>query len=232
VKCETVDFSSLVDLLRYRAENQGSRTAFQFLKDGQEEDASLSFADLDQKARNIAVHLHKWVPEPRGSTVVLLYPNDLHFITAFFGCLYAGSIPVPAFAPNARRDNSQRLEAIATNAGAHVVLTTEASMAIMREWIEASASLKDIRYHVTDELDETSMSEWVDPALRSDTLAFLQYTSGSTGTPKGVMVTHGNILHNVALMKKAYGHSEESIFVCWVPLYHDLGLIGHVIQSV
>jgi acyl-CoA synthetase (AMP-forming)/AMP-acid ligase II len=166
MKRDTEGFSSLVDLLRYRAENQGSRTAFTFLKNG--------------------------------------HPNDLDFITAFFGCLYAGAIPVPAFAPNSRRNNSQRLEAIATNAGAGVVLTTEASMAIMREWISASENLRNIRYLVTDELDETLMSDWVDPSVGTDTLAFLQYTSGSTGAPKGVMVTHGNLLHNVALMKKAY----------------------------
>jgi acyl-CoA synthetase (AMP-forming)/AMP-acid ligase II len=232
MKRDTEGFSSLVDLLRYRAENQGSRTAFTFLKNGQEEDGTLTFAMLDQKARDIAAHLHKSVPEPKGRTVVLLYPNDLDFITAFFGCLYAGAIPVPAFAPNSRRNNSQRLEAIATNAGAGVVLTTEASMAIMREWISASENLRNIRYLVTDELDETLMSDWVDPSVGTDTLAFLQYTSGSTGAPKGVMVTHGNLLHNVALMKKAYGHDEDSIFVCWVPLYHDLGLIGHVIQTV
>ena len=232
MKCETENFASLVDLLRYRAENQGSRTAFQFLKNGQEEDRALTFATLDQKARDIAAHIHEWVPEPKGRTVVLLYPNALDFITAFFGCLYAGAIPVPAFAPNSRRNSSQRLEAIATNAGARVALTTEASMGIMREWINASEKLKDLRYHVTDEVDETAVSEWVDPNIGKDTLAFLQYTSGSTGTPKGVMVTHGNLLHNVALMKKAYGHSDKSIFVCWVPLYHDLGLIGHVIQTV
>jgi acyl-CoA synthetase (AMP-forming)/AMP-acid ligase II len=232
MKCEPEDFSSLVDLLRYRAENQGSRTAFKFLKDGHEEDGTLTFAALDQKARDIAVHLDKWIPEAKGRTVVLLYPNDLDFIAAFFGCLYAGAIPVPALAPNSRRNNSQRLEAIATNAGAQVVLTTEASIAIMREWIDASENLREIRYFVTDELVQTSMSGWVDPSVSTDTLAFLQYTSGSTGTPKGVMVTHGNLLHNVALMKKAYGHSERSIFVSWVPLYHDLGLIGHVIQTV
>ena len=229
---QSEDFSSLVELLRHRAETQGSATAFQFLDDGQEEGASLTFAELDQKARDIAVHLRDWVPDPEGSTVVLLYPNDLDFITAFFGCLYAGAIPVPAFAPNARRNNSQRLEAIAANARAKVVLTTEASMAIMQPWIAASDALAGLDYHVTDALDETPLSRWVEPDLDRDSLAFLQYTSGSTGTPKGVMVTHGNLLHNVSLMKEAYGHDEASVFVCWVPLYHDLGLIGHVIQTV
>jgi acyl-CoA synthetase (AMP-forming)/AMP-acid ligase II len=91
-------------------------------------------------------------------------------------------------------------------------------------------SLKALRWHTSDDLPASLDGQWREPAVHADTLAFLQYTSGSTAAPKGVMVTHGNLLSNERMIRSAFQQTEHSVIVGWLPLYHDMGLIGNVIQ--
>ncbi|WP_411851402.1 amino acid adenylation domain-containing protein [Stenotrophomonas sp. LGBM10] len=226
----TQRFASLVDLGRHRAVENGGQTAFVFLKDGHQPQASWTYAQLDERARAIAAWLQ--ARGGHGERVILLYSSGLDFIAGFMGCLYAGALAVPVYTPQARDEHWQRLEQLSDDADAGFVLTTADMHRALHDRLAASARLGTVPCCLTDTLDLDHAAGWVDPRVRADDLAFLQYTSGSTGAPKGVMVSHGNLLHNQMLMQAAFDHDADSVFVSWLPLFHDMGLIGNVLHTL
>jgi acyl-CoA synthetase (AMP-forming)/AMP-acid ligase II len=223
------EVSTWVDLLSYRAQNQSDKTAYTFLQDGETEAGRLTYKELDRLARAIAKQLQSL--DATGSRALLLYPPGLEFIAAFFGCLYAGVVAVPAYPPR-RNQNISRLQAIVSDAQAAVALTTTSELTNIERRFAQNRELAALRWLVTDKIASNLASDWQEPTVSRDTLAFLQYTSGSTGTPKGVMVSHGNLLHNSALIHKCFEHTPNSQGVIWLPLYHDMGLIGGVLQPL
>jgi acyl transferase domain-containing protein/acyl-CoA synthetase (AMP-forming)/AMP-acid ligase II/acyl carrier protein len=224
--------SSWVDLLRWRVTQQPGQRAYTFLTDGEIERDHLSYADLDVQARMIGALLQKDVAS--GTRALLVYPSGLEFIAAFFGCLYSGIIAVPVYPPSAARSDRTlaKFHAIVNDAQPAVILTTSSLSARVDSLLSLSPESQAIRVVVTDALTPDLAEDWQVPAVQADTLAFLQYTSGSTGLPKGVMVTHGNLLHNSSLVERYCLHPEEAHGVTWLPLYHDLGLIGGVLQPL
>src|ERR1044072_2554517 len=178
---------TLVYFLRVLLLGESSRTAYTFLVDGETEEVSLTYGELDARARAIAARLQRL--GAYGERVLLLYPPDLEYIAAFFGCLYAGAVAVPIFAPRANRSLS-RLQAIAADAEAKVVLTTSAVFARIEPFLAQVSELQAMHWLATDNLEEDTVQEWTETHLDSDTLAFIQYTSGSTASPQGVMVSH------------------------------------------
>ncbi|MGB8510245.1 MAG: AMP-binding protein, partial [Pyrinomonadaceae bacterium] len=226
------DHSTLVDLLRWRAEHQPHRLGYTFLSNGEDEEVSFTYAELDRQARIIGGLLQSRVKP--GERVLLLYPSGLKFIAAFFGCLYSGVIAVPVYPPDpARLDLTLlRFQSIVNNARPAAALTTSAILSKFSELIERDQDFRSIQWVMTDDIEPEYADTWQYPAIDGNTLAFLQYTSGSTSTPKGVMVSHANLLHNEQTIQRACRHTHESTFVGWLPLYHDMGLIGNVIQPL
>ena len=222
-------FSTLVELSRYRSQTQPKLKAYTFLKDGETESASLTYEALDRKARAIASQLQSRCGI--GSRALLLYPAGLEFITAFFGCLYAGVMATPAYPPR-RNQNLSRLQAVVTDAQAPVALTTTSLLANIEGRFAQYPELADLDWLATDNLTSDLASDWQEAAVNSDSLAFLQYTSGSTGKPKGVMVSHGNLLHNQRMIEQAFGHTHKTVVLGWLPLFHDMGLIGNLLQPM
>ena len=223
-------FDSLVALGRYRARACADDVAFVFLKDGETPQGELTYAALDLRARAIGAWLQ--ARGARGERVVLLYPSGLEFVAAFMGCLYAGAQAVPVYTPQARDEHWQRLDALAADAGARFLLTTSEMRGSVTERVAAAACLSQLEQCITDQVADADAALWRDPGAGLGDIAFLQYTSGSTGTPKGVMVSHGNLLHNQMLMHTAFGNDRDSVFVSWLPLFHDMGLIGNVLHTL
>jgi acyl-CoA synthetase (AMP-forming)/AMP-acid ligase II/acyl carrier protein len=219
--------ASLLDILSYRAQHQTDRQAYIFLQNGETESGSLTYGELDRQARAIATQIQSW----QGERALLLYPSGLEFITAFFGCLYAGVIAVPVYPPR-RNQNLSRLLSIVNDAQAKIALTSESILKDIDQSWEKQPELSELKLIATDSLTSSSQEEFSSSLVTPETLAFLQYTSGSTGTPKGVMVTHGNIIHNQKLIQQAFSHSDKTIFAGWLPLFHDMGLIGNVLQPM
>ncbi|TAN51400.1 MAG: hypothetical protein EPN21_06740, partial [Methylococcaceae bacterium] len=220
--CAPSPFSHCVELLRARAQGLPNKTAYVFLGNGDSESGRLSFAALDRRARAIAARLQAM--DLTGERALLLYPPGLAYIEAFFGCLYAGVVAVPAYPP-ARRQR-QRLAAIVDDAAPAIVLTTESLAATLPDDFAVR------RCFATDGPERAEAAAWTPPLLSPASLAFLQYTSGSTGDPKGVMVSHGNLLANQAAIRQSFGHDEHATVVGWLPLYHDMGLIGNLMQPL
>jgi amino acid adenylation domain-containing protein len=222
----TSEIQTLVALLRHRALRRPDHRAYTFLLDGEGEAVHLSYGELDRQARSIAARLQALGVQ--GERALLLYPPGLQYAAAFFGCLYAGVTAVPVYPPRPNRPDPRFL-AILSDARARVVLTTSDILPNAERLLPAAAP---VVWLATDGLDRERAEEWNDPGVGPDQLAFLQYTSGSTSAPKGVMVSHGNLIHNERLIQRAFGVTAESVVVGWLPLYHDMGLIGNLLQPL
>ena len=223
--------SSWVELLQARAQRLGARTAYTFLEDGEDDASSLTYAELDVRARQIAARLQR-VASP-GDRALLLYPPGLEYIAAFFGCLYAGVVAVPVYPPDPSRleRTLPRVQAISVDAGAKLVLSNSFILGLANDLFELVPDLKALTWISTDSLTDPPEG-WRPLALGPDSLAFLQYTSGSTGAPKGVMLTHGNLLRNQEMIEQGFSHGKNPCVVGWLPMYHDMGLIGTVLHPL
>jgi acyl-CoA synthetase (AMP-forming)/AMP-acid ligase II len=223
------EISTLVDLLRLRSQNQSDLTAYTFLQDGETPSVFLTYKELDRQARAIAAQLQSI--NAAGERALLLYPAGLDFIAAFFGCLYASVVAVPAYPPRPNQ-NMSRLQAIVSDAQATVALTTTSLLGNIESRFAENPEFPKLQWLATDNIVGNQAQAWHEPDIQGSHLAFLQYTSGSTGTPKGVMVSHSNLLHNSALIQKSFADTPNSQGVSWLPPYHDMGLIGGVLQPL
>ena len=223
-------FCSLVEMLRERADAHPGKRAYVFLSDGEQESGSLTYGELDLKSRVLAAHLQQEVIP--GTHALLLYPSGLEFITAFFGCLYAGIVAIPLALPHLVRLNRTlpRLRAIAHDAEAKLVLTTATVGRRTNELIASVPELAGARFLATDHVAQGSAVHWQEPRLAPDAIALLQYTSGSTSTPRGVVLSHLNILQNLAYIQQSEDNTEDSRSVSWLPIHHDMGLIEGILQ--
>ena len=227
--------STLVDILRERSQLQPDATGYTFLQDGKNEWGTLSYATLDLQARAIATAIRALTAQ--GTNVQVVYPYDagLEFIAAFFGCLYAGVVAVTDNPPR-KPEAIAKLQVRAKASEATVLISTAGFLSYLKSQLQKDADLaphlNKLTWLATDKVPPEQATDWVQPDLQRDTLAFLQYTSGSTGNPKGVMVTHGNMIHNSQIIYDSFGHSDQSQGVIWLPLFHDMGLVGGVLQPL
>lgn len=217
--------TSIVHCLRELAAERPVDTAFTYLVDGDAPQASISYAQLDRRARAIAAHLQD--RRLAGQNLVLAYPPGLEFIAAFFGALYAGCVAVPVYLPRTR--TLDRFHAIVGDAEASLVLSTAATVAAAKTMNGRSAAVDWI---ATDELTDAHADCWTEHDPGPDSLAMIQYTSGSTSRPKGVMLSHANLLANTRAINNAFGVGPDTKGVFWLPACHDMGLIGGVLGPV
>ncbi|PPK38203.1 non-ribosomal peptide synthetase [Pseudomonas laurylsulfatiphila] len=219
--------STMVQALQRRAALTPDRVALRFLAETPEQAVVLSYRELDQRARTIAGALQAQADV--GDRAVLLFPSGPDYVAAFFGCLYAGVIAVPAYPPEStRRHHQERLLSIISDAQPRLLLTS-AGLRDALQPIEGAPPLLCV-----DTLDGALADRWVAADLQDDHIAFLQYTSGSTALPKGVQVSHGNLVANELLIRHGFGIdlNPDDVIVSWLPLYHDMGLIGGLLQPI
>jgi acyl-CoA synthetase (AMP-forming)/AMP-acid ligase II len=216
-------------LLRRRAARSPDRCAFTFLADGEGREQVWTYARLDHRARAIAARLAQL--GAGGQRVLLVYPSGPEFLAGLFGCLYAGAVPVPAYPPRPNR-TLIRLQTIVADSQPCLALTQADTLARLQHRIEANPYLKCLAWLAGDEVDDALASQWGEPHIAPDMPALLQYTSGSTSEPKGVVLGHRRLLQNSSIVQAAFEVSEESICVGWLPLFHDMGLIGNVLTAL
>lgn len=225
--------NTMVDLLVHQAVERQDATACVFLDD-QGHEIAVTYTQLDRRARAIAAELQQRAS--RGDRVLLVFPAGIEFISAFFGCLYAGVVAVPATYPKRRRP-LPRMNRIAADCGAHLVLTTTQTLETI-DIQQVDPEVGHLDWIATDTIDSEMDCHWNAPDVEETDLAFLQYTSGSTSDPKGVMVSHGNLLSNLSVIRQAFGIGEvesdhlSQTGVFWLPAYHDMGLIGGILTPL
>ena len=221
-----LSYANFAESLQHHARTIPEQLAYRFLVDGRDSEVTITFAELDRAARAAAATLQRHcVP---GDRVLILLKPGLDYVTGFLGCLYAGLIAVPAYPPGATK-TLDRLDGILGDCNPAAALTTREDTEAIRTRLAETAP-------ATQVLDitqlETTASDWRPVAVTRSDAAFLQYTSGSTGTPKGVVVTHGNLIHNSQSIHENFSTHQGSHNVSWLPPYHDMGLIGGILQSV
>ncbi|MGF1487955.1 MAG: fatty acyl-AMP ligase [Prochloraceae cyanobacterium] len=229
------NYSTLITLLRDRANERPDDKVYTFLTDPKTASGSLTYQELETRSRAIAAQLQYLNAAGDRALVVYPYTGGIEFITAFFGCLYANLVAVTSNAPK-NAASLAKLERRAIDSKATVGLTTKELLDkfkyLQDRNPQLAPQLKQIKWIATDTIDNSFASSWIEPHINGDNLAFLQYTSGSTGIPKGVMVTHQNILQNSETIARTFQHTKNSKGAIWLPLYHDMGLIGGVIQPI
>ncbi|MEJ7599639.1 MAG: fatty acyl-AMP ligase [Kofleriaceae bacterium] len=231
--------NTLVELLEDRARARPDDVLYTFLENGEDVTTSITHRELDARARLIAAQLRSCMRV--GDSALLVFAPGLDYIAAFFGCLYAGVIAVPAYPPDPRRlaRTVPRLTAIARTSGARIVVTMEAIRALAASvpgletltWLAIDELTQAER--VLDRVSDRAIVRDFDRVFNPDAIAFLQYTSGSTGAPRGVMLTHRAVLANLAAITDAFGLADRPPrTVSWLPPYHDMGLVGAILGSL
>ncbi len=226
------ELPTLVDLLRWRADHEPDRLAYLYLKDGVTLERQLTYAELDHHIRVLAGWLERHTRP--GDRALLLYSRGLDVVIAFWACLYAGVIAIPAPPPDPVRvkQSVPRLKSIVRDAQATVLLASADTLAALRplsleiglensdQWIESAS------------IASNWADQWEEQNLNREDVAYLQYTSGSTSAPKGVMITHANLVHQCDLLRRVGECDGESRVLTWLPYFHDYGLVHGIITPI
>ncbi len=209
-------------------------TMYRFLESGDVDGPTVSWtmADLDLRARAIASRLQ--ADDLVGQRALLLFAPGLDFVAAFWGCVLAGVVAVPAYPPDPSRvkQTFSRLTAIAGACTPRVVLGTRRIADYGAALFRSSREFSGADWIAVDDVAESMAATWTAPDPDPAADVYLQYTSGSTGAPKGVRVAHDTVFANVALAEELIRIDRDTRGVCWVPLYHDMGLLAYVLGSV
>lgn len=221
---------TIIGILCERAKTTPDKIAFKYILDDEKKVEELSYKGLWNGALIVADFLRKRADT--GDRVMLLFPPGLDYVKAFYGCLLAGMIAVPLYPPR-RNSKSERIMGVATSCQSLLALTVNSELAAINKILsEAEQTTPSLSIHAVDALREQEKLLNTYENVGLDCPAFLQYTSGSTGSPKGVVVTHGNIIGNLRHLTVTAGGNTSDVFVNWLPLFHDFGLITAVLWPV
>lgn len=221
--------STLLELLRTQADRHPDNLAYRFIQDGDSDIVTVTYAELDRRARAIGAWLESFGAS--GERALLLYPPGLDYIASFFGCLYAGVTAVPAYPPRLNRP-VPRIQSIVADSQPSFALTTTTILNNLEQRFEHTPDLQALTWLNTEQVPAGLEADWRHPDISPDTLAFLQYTSGSTSKPKGVMLSHGNLMHNLKAIHHGFQLNASDSGVFWLPSYHDMGLIGGILEPM
>ncbi len=225
-----VDFKTLVEMLCFRAREHPNRVVFTFdpgIADSTAE--TITYGELDIRARAIAAELQQSDTEHK--PVILIFDCGIEFVTSFFGCIYSTAIPVPIYPPFSTKQLDQ-LHSIIQNCGASTALVTSALLDSIKQIDMGFPITSKMNWFEVDLMNDSNALGWQNPTITGDSIALLQYSSGSTGKPKGVLLTHTNLLSNFRMIRHAMSARKTDIMVSWLPMYHDMGLIGAILHSV
>ncbi|MEM7181271.1 MAG: SDR family NAD(P)-dependent oxidoreductase [Spirochaetota bacterium] len=228
----SVEKNTLVEILKERAKETPDATIYTYLEDGEIPSQKLTYFELDRDARKIANYLQNrgW----QGKTVLVIFPAGLDFFRTFYGCLYAGVIAVPLPAPDPMRLNRTmpRLQAVANDSNAPAALVSAELLSGAKNIGLDARKKENVSWISIGEALEGDEKLYHSPDLTGDSIAYIQYTSGSTNIPKGVIITHANILVQSRILQKAHQVDADSVYVFWLPHYHDYGLVEGYIQPL
>ncbi|MDD7812435.1 fatty acyl-AMP ligase [Mycobacterium sp. CSUR Q5927] len=222
---------TLVDLMQQQAARHQDTPAFIFCPEGDIEEDRITYRDLDRRARAIAASLQR--KGAAGQRVLVLCRPGVDSVAGLFGCFYAGAVAVPVD----EHWPIRRIETVVPEAQARFALATAKTQAKMKAAVGGLTD-KSVTWLAMDELDDDGAT-WVPQDVEKDTIAMIQYTSGSTGVPKGCVLTHGNYVSNLEVMRWALNPPDDAPVlnspisgVSWLPQYHDMGFVGGILGTI
>ncbi len=221
---------TLIDVLDWHVQSHPKRPHL-YLYGERDSAEEISYAELHAGAVAVATGLQERGLQ-RGQTVAIMLPTSRDFFDSFYGILLAGGVPVPIYPParlSQIEDHLRRQASILDSARTSTLITVPEAQRLARL---LGAQVEGLHSVVTVQELSSAGDTYATPTLQPEDIALLQYTSGSTGTPKGVIMTHANLLANIRAMGQVAGTTSREIFVSWLPLYHDMGLIGACLGSL
>ena len=220
---------NLIDIAIENAKKTPDNPVYSFLNNGEELSEQLSYAQLDHIARGIAANFQNRFSIEKGDRVILLFCPGLDFVRALYACFYAGVIAVPVNPPATGSQSWQNFLSIAENAGASLILADQTKINFLKRQQQVTQQGPKARIFDIADIDYTLADQFKQPDIKPDDIALLQYTSGTTSIPKGVMVSHSNIMHNMKIINEQI-YQGHTVTVSWLPIYHDMGLFGAILQ--
>lgn len=223
---KSTSYHSFLDILEDTVRHTPQKSAFTYLSNGILHE-SVTYSELVSEAKQLASLMQQ--QQLTGKRALIMFPSSISYIKTFLACLFAKVTAIPVYPPTLSK-NLNRITSIMQHSSADVILTTSKLQNHVSKFnIEMPRNTKWI---CVDTIEFPPVNTYIQPDIHGDTMAFLQYTSGSTSAPKGVMITHNNILYNEEMIRNAFGNSRDSKILGWLPLYHDMGLIGNVLQPL
>ncbi len=221
--------TTYIDVIKKRTEIEPDTVIFRFLDNGVDESESLSYGSLERRAKSIGAAIQGY--GKKGDRVLLLFPAGLKYVASLFACFYCGMVAVPAYPPRRNR-NVNRILTIIKDAGANIAVVTRQVFKDIERNFSDEPLLHNINWIIYEDIFDENAVNWKDTEIFPDDVALLQYTSGSTGNPKGVMLTQLNLLYNSEYIRFTFDfHREVTVGMNWLPIFHDMGLIGGVLQA-
>jgi len=226
-------FETIVALAQCRSQKNANKPFIQWLDRGNVEGKSYTYSEMDSYARALAVHINQTLDKnkhqencSRQKVALIITQPGLDFVVSFFACLYAGVIAVPTYPPK-KNESLDKFRLLIADAEAKVIITDETTLHLVKDLKNNNPRLDMI---LASKVDTALSSLWEYPRINKNSTAFYQYTSGSTGSPKGVVVSHDNLMVNQQMIASAMNHDANAIVVGWLPMFHDMGLIGNLLQ--
>ena len=220
--------ATLVDLIGHYPDEKAQQIALTFLNVSAEQPLSLTYQELAERSHAHGAALQQHLDARQ--VVLIALESNADFVVLFLGCLLAGLIAVPVPAPRGKLDKRglARVASIAQVAGAALIVSDEAVASALVTMPDLTGQPLSIEQLQT----ELNTEPFKPLAISPEDTAYLQFTSGSTAQPKGVRLTHGNVIASLATMSSIYGHPEALCIVGWLPMYHDMGLVGHLLTAL
>jgi len=217
-----------LEVIENRAAATPDHVVYRFLEDGITESDSLTYRQLTAKAKSVGACLQQ--KGKKGDRLLMLFPPGLPYLASLFGCFYSGFIAVPAYPPRKNR-GINRLLSIIEDAEAHLCLVTRQIHSDIERNFKEDPFFTQMNWVIYEDIQPENEQNFQPTDIEPGDVALLQYTSGSTGQPKGVMITQLNLLYNSEYIRQSFGLNKNSIGLNWLPVFHDMGLIGGVLQA-
>ncbi len=218
-----------IEVIKKRVTADPEHVVFRFLDNGIDESEAFSYNQLETRSKALGAAMQQYAR--KGERVLLLFPAGLKYVASLFACFYSGMIAVPAYPPRRNR-NLNRVLTIIEDSGAHISIISRQVYRDIERNFKDNPLLRNMLWIVYEEIGDKKASEWKKTEIFADDVALIQYTSGSTGNPKGVMITQLNLFYNSEYIHQTFEFSKETTLgMNWLPIFHDMGLIGGILQA-
>jgi len=219
--------TTYTEVIKYWTIKKPNHVVFRFLQDGINENESFTYKQLETRSKALGATMQNL--GNKGDRILLLFQPGLSYVASLYACFYSGFIAVPAYPPR-RSKGIDRIHTIINDSEATICLVSQQVYNDIKKNLQDDIILNKLQWIIYEEIADNEADSFNEINISANDVALLQYTSGSTGNPKGVMVTQLNLLYNSEYIRQSFGLNEKTVGVNWLPIYHDMGLIGGIMQ--
>jgi len=220
--------TTYTDVIKNWTNKKPNHVVFRFLQDGINENESFTYNQLETRSKALGAAMQNI--GKKGDRVLLLFQPGLSYVASLYACFYSGFIAVPAYPPR-RNKGIERIHTIINDSEATICLVSQQVYNDVKNNLQNDNILNKLKWIIYEDITDGDAEKFNETIISANDVALIQYTSGSTGNPKGVMITQLNILYNSEYIRQSFGLNDKSVGVNWLPIFHDMGLIGGILQA-